>query len=164
MVCLQRAAGTFSCVRSMNYPLSSHHSCICMAFARLGGEFCQAQHLLLIVDKWTGEQHHNCRWYREVFIDILSNPYEEEPSLSLLPFLGESFLSLLLSWLLLHCSYAQRPSEYNLNGLGNTKQKGQTSTLPFLIDIHLFKHQSQIFTVANSFIPHFSPQLSLFYY
>lgn len=25
--------------------------CTCMAFARLGGEFCQAQHLLLIVDK-----------------------------------------------------------------------------------------------------------------
>lgn len=25
--------------------------CTCMAFARLGGDFCQAQHLLLIVDK-----------------------------------------------------------------------------------------------------------------
>ncbi|KAG7226303.1 hypothetical protein INR49_003055 [Caranx melampygus] len=50
MVCLHPGAVTFSCVRSMNYLLSSHHSCTCMAFARLGGEFCQAQHLLLIVD------------------------------------------------------------------------------------------------------------------
>ncbi|KAK2826311.1 hypothetical protein Q5P01_020525 [Channa striata] len=51
MVCLHPGAVTFSCVRSMNYLLSFHHSCTCMAFARLGGEFCQAQHLLLIVDK-----------------------------------------------------------------------------------------------------------------
>jgi len=78
MVCLHPRAVTFSRVRSMNHLLSSHHSeclthaaslpsqsqppltslshagCTCMAFARLGGEFCQAQHLLLIVDKWTG--------------------------------------------------------------------------------------------------------------
>lgn len=81
MVCLLPGAVTFSCVRSMSCLLSSHHSecppaaaaasasrckhptstctsvtvptsgCTSMAFARLGGEFCQAQHLLLIVDK-----------------------------------------------------------------------------------------------------------------
>lgn len=83
MVCLHPGAVTFFHVRSMNHLLSWHHSecnlgdsragsrcaasqlrtcllcfssgCTCMAFARLGGEFCQAQHLLLIVDKWTGE-------------------------------------------------------------------------------------------------------------
>lgn len=79
MVCLHPAAVTFSCVRSMSCLLSSQQSeytptCVChleandqsprisitsgstcMAFARLGGEFCQAQHLLLIVDKWKEE-------------------------------------------------------------------------------------------------------------
>lgn len=51
MVCLHPGADTSSCARSMIHLLSSQHSCTCMAFARLGGEFCQAQHLLLIVDK-----------------------------------------------------------------------------------------------------------------
>ncbi|KAK7904853.1 hypothetical protein WMY93_017460 [Mugilogobius chulae] len=53
MVCLQLVAGTFSRVRSMNYLHSSHHSCICMAFAKLEGSFARHSTYCLL---WTSEQ------------------------------------------------------------------------------------------------------------
>lgn len=162
MVFLQRAAGTFFCVRSMIYLLSSHHSCICMAFARLGGEFCQAQHLLLIVDKWTGEKHQNCHWYWEVFIDYQTHMKKSHLTV-VCPF-WECLFTLLLSllFILLLCS-----EEWNLNGIGNKIAKRTDFlflSLHFLINTFILNIKARFLQLPRHFfsLPAFL-QLCTFY-